>query len=124
MNFAENCHNVAENCHKWEGKQHIFVVDQQTVNDERRKQDELQKCQESLKSSEDENTRLKKTLKRSQNRFDQEYQKLTTENMKLKQIVNSSTPLESPVSADDGESRYYLPLLWCFLFKIKANQTL
>ena len=69
-------------------------------------------------------TRLKKTLKRSQNRFDQEYQKLTTENMKLKQIVNSSTPLESPVSADDGESRYYLPLLWCFLFKIKANQTL
>ena len=114
MNFAENCHNLAENCHKWEKKQPIFVFDQQTVDDERKKQDELKKCQESLKSSQDENTRLKKTLKRSQNRFDQEYQKLTTENMKLKQIVNSSTPLESPVSADDGKSRYYLPLFDVF----------
>ena len=111
MNFAENCHNVAENCHKWEGKQHVFVFDQQAVDDERKKQDELQKCQESLKSSEDENTRLKKTLKRSKNRFDQEYHKLTTENMNLKQIVNNSTPLESTVSADDGKSRYYLHLL-------------
>ena len=111
MNFAENCHNVAENCHKWEGKQHVFVFDQQAVDDERKKQDELQKCQESLKSSEDENTRLKKTLKRSKNRFDHEYQKLATENMNLKQIVNNSTPLESTVSADDGKSRYYLHLL-------------
>ena len=99
MDNAEECFLLEEEKHIWQKKRKSFVFDQQTVDDEGKKAQQVKR----LKGLENENKKLRDLLIKSKRRYDIEYKKIKDENIRLKEAGGADRPLEQHGSSGPEE---------------------